>query len=40
MKLPGQTTMSCRGKVFRQLDWRQLKSDPMVDTVMYSTTTT
>ncbi|EEH04089.1 predicted protein [Histoplasma capsulatum G186AR] len=35
MKLPRQTTMSCRGKVFRQLDWRQLEGDPMVDTVMY-----
>ncbi|PGG97777.1 hypothetical protein GX51_07159 [Blastomyces parvus] len=34
-KLPNQTTISCRGKVLRQLDWLQLKGDRMVDTVMY-----
>ncbi|KKZ64103.1 hypothetical protein EMCG_01600 [[Emmonsia] crescens] len=35
VKLPGQTTVSCRGKVFRQLDLCQLKYDMMVDTVLY-----
>ncbi|EQL35003.1 hypothetical protein BDFG_03224 [Blastomyces dermatitidis ATCC 26199] len=34
-KLPSQTTISCRGKVLRQVDWWQLNHDPVVDTVMY-----
>ncbi|OJD16225.1 hypothetical protein AJ78_03605 [Emergomyces pasteurianus Ep9510] len=35
VKLPSQTTISCRGKVLRELDWWYLKQDPMIDTVMY-----
>ncbi|OAX79628.1 hypothetical protein ACJ72_06052 [Emergomyces africanus] len=34
-QLPRQTTFSFRGKVLRELDWGQLKQDPIVDTVRY-----